>query len=193
MEERNLNEKESLELISRMIENTQKKLSDKNGLPFLIWGYVSVLVSILIWYLLKTTQNAYWNFLWFLIPVLGFSIMLTTHKTKQRGVKTYIDHVIIYVWSVLGTTAFITSLSSFIWKIPILFIIILLMGAGTTITALIIKFKPLVYSGIIGLLLSVVCLMVANINVILVFALIFVIMMIVPGHILHAKKTNSHV
>jgi hypothetical protein len=50
MEERQLNEKESLELIARMIQNTQRKMEKGNGMPFLVWGYTTIVVSLLIWY-----------------------------------------------------------------------------------------------------------------------------------------------
>ena len=48
MEERPLSEKESLELITRMIKNTHQKLEEGNGIPFLVWGYTSVIVSLFV-------------------------------------------------------------------------------------------------------------------------------------------------
>lgn len=38
MEERKLNEKESLELIAQMIQNTKNRLETNCGMPFLFWG-----------------------------------------------------------------------------------------------------------------------------------------------------------
>lgn len=76
MEERKINEKESLELISQMIKNTQQKLEKHNGMPFLVWGYAAVFVSVLIWALLKNSQDYHWQFLWFLIPVIGYPTMM---------------------------------------------------------------------------------------------------------------------
>ena len=46
MEERKLNEKESLELITQMIQNTRRNLDTGSGNMFLVWGYVSVLVTL---------------------------------------------------------------------------------------------------------------------------------------------------
>ena len=51
MEDRQLNEKESLELIAQMIRNTQHGLEKGKGIPFLIWGYVTITVSLAVWYL----------------------------------------------------------------------------------------------------------------------------------------------
>lgn len=43
MEERKLNEKESLELIAQMIQNTKNRLETNCGMPFLFWGYTNYL------------------------------------------------------------------------------------------------------------------------------------------------------
>ncbi len=40
MEDRKLNEKESLELITQMIRNTRRNLDAGSGNMFLLWGYV---------------------------------------------------------------------------------------------------------------------------------------------------------
>lgn len=63
MEERKLNEKESLELIAQMIQNTKNRLETNCGMPFLFWGYTTLFVSLLIWFLVVTTRNYYWQYL----------------------------------------------------------------------------------------------------------------------------------
>ena len=46
MKDKELNEKESLELIARMIRNTRRNLDTGSGNSFLVWGYVGVLVTL---------------------------------------------------------------------------------------------------------------------------------------------------
>ena len=48
MEERKLNEKESLELIAQMIQNTRRNLDAGSGNMFLLWGYLGVVVTLLV-------------------------------------------------------------------------------------------------------------------------------------------------
>ena len=188
MEDKQLNEKESLELIARMIQNTQQKFEKGNGVTFLIWGYTTIVVSLLVWYLLTTTGDYRMHYLWFLIPIIGTPITWLFYRKQEKGVKTYIDKIVSYVWIVLGFTGFLVSLTAmFYWKIPILFVIILLMGSGTALTGLIIKFKPIAIAGFIGLLLSLCCLFANGIDSILVFAAVFLVMMVIPGHILNAR------
>ena len=194
MEEKQLNEKESLELIAQMIRNTQRKMEKNSGLPFLIWGYTTIAVSLAVWYLLSTTGNYQWNWLWLTIPVIGFPIMMFTFKKNEVYPKTYIDKVISYVWIVFGLSAFIVSAGTLIFhRFPILFTVILLISMGTAITGLIIKFKPLVFSGFLGMFLSFLCLMLNPLNSILVFAGLFLIVQVIPGHILNYKSRKSHV
>ena len=71
MEEKNFSEKESLELISRMIQNTQRRMEQGTGTPMLIWGFATVITTLIVWYMVKSTQNYQWNGLWFMIPALG--------------------------------------------------------------------------------------------------------------------------
>ena len=46
MEDRKLNEKESLELITQMIQNTRRNLDAGGGNMFLLWGYVGTHAAI---------------------------------------------------------------------------------------------------------------------------------------------------
>ena len=142
MEERKLNEKESLELITQMIQNTKDRMAENSGTPFLLWGYVTVIISLLVWFLLKETGNNNWQFLWFLLPVIAFPATLWSQRKARKMLKTYIDRVVDYVWTVFGLGAFLVSCTAiFVWKIPILFVILLMMGMGTALTGLIVNTK----------------------------------------------------
>ena len=88
MEEKKLNERESLELITRMIQETKNKLEVGDGNVLLIWGYVSVLTAILVYVLLLLAQTPQVNWLWFLIPLIGYPVMkshrLSGHETGRE-------------------------------------------------------------------------------------------------------------
>lgn len=193
MEEKQLNEKESLELITQMILNTQQRMEKGNGTHFLIWGYTTVIVSLTVWYLLSITGNYQWNWLWFAIPVIGIPLMLLTLKKQTHYPKTYIDRVISYVWIVIGVSAFFPSIAaSFMHNFPILFLVVLLISIGTAITGLIIRFLPLIIAGFTGMCLSIVCLVLNNTpESILVFAALFLLIQVIPGHILNWKGRKN--
>ena len=187
MEERKLNEKESLELITRMIQNTKDRMAENSGTPFLLWGYVTVIISLLVWFLLKETGNNNWQFLWFLLPVIAFPATLWSQRKARKMLKTYIDRVVDYVWTVFGLGAFLVSCTAiFVWKIPILFVILLMMGMGTALTGLIVNTKVVTIGGVLGALLSLGCFYMPGIDQILFFALAFVFMMVIPGHYMNS-------
>jgi len=186
MEEKILTEKESFELISQMIQNTRDKIKKNSGTPFLIWGYVTIIVALATWYMLTTTGNHWWHLLWFSIPVLGAPLYFMFFKKKKEHVTTYIDRIVGNIWLVFGFVVVIASILSFIvWPFPILFLVLLLISMGVTLTGFVIRFNTAIGFGFFGIIASFAFLFVTGINQILVFAAIFLIMMVIPGHILN--------
>ena len=72
------------------------------------------------------------------------------------------------------------------------FIILLLMGMGTTLTGLVINYKTVTICGTLGALSSIGCLFYEGFNQVLIFAPVFIFMMIIPGHVLnHAARKQK--
>jgi len=196
MEEKNLNEKESLELISQMITNSRQKLEDGNGMPFLIWGYTTFFVSLIVFFLINSTNDYHYHFIWFLIPVIGSIGMFVSKRSEAKHsghARNFIDRFIGNIWTVIGIAAFIITIGAFFVRIPILSLVLLLMGIGTALTGLIIKFKPVIISGFIGMASCVVPFIVNGNEQIIVFGIIYLIMMVFPGHILNYKGKRENV
>ena len=186
-------EKESLELIAQMIQNTKNRLETNCGMPFLFWGYTTIFVSLLVWFLVVTTRNYYWQYLWFLLPIIAGTGTYLSTRNQQPGIKTHLDKVINYIWLVFGITGFLISmLAMFFWQLPILFMVLLLMGMGTTLTGLVIGYKTVTICGTLGALSSIGCLFYPGLNQILIFAPVFIFMMVIPGHVLnHAARKQK--
>ncbi len=193
MENRKLEAAESLELIGRMIENTRSRIVRNSGRPLLAWGYATVLTTLVVWGAVVGFQDPRWNFLWLLLPVLGWLLMwLTRGKRTEGEARTFVDRVIGNVWFVMGLTAMFVSLLTLFTpiRLPILFIILLIMGMGTAVTGLIIRFTPAVAGGTAAIVLAPLTMLVGNMWQPLLFIVGFVVMMIVPGHILN--HTSNH-
>lgn len=163
------------------------------GMPFLLWGYTTVFTSLLVWLLVTYTQNNNWQYLWFMLPIIGGTGTYLSARNQQPTVKSHLDKVISYIWLVFGTAGFLISLlAMFFWKLPILFIILLLMGMGTTLTGLVINYKTVTICGTLGALSSIGCLFYEGFNQVLIFAPVFIFMMIIPGHVLnHAARKQK--
>ena len=76
MEERKLDARESMELISRMIQNTRNRLENHAGRPFLVWGYTTVGIALLNYWFNIAGCHPAWCFTWFLIPIIGCLLIL---------------------------------------------------------------------------------------------------------------------
>ena len=195
MEEKKLDAQESIELISRMIQNTRNRLERNSGRPFLVWGYTTVVITLIIWGLVTYTQNRAWNWLWFALPVTaGIGMYLTRPRTQTGNVRTFIDHVLDKIWTVLGLTLFFSAVVSMtgLAQPPMLLLSVLLMAIGTTLTGLVIRFTPATIGGALSIILTPILIAPWGKWQVLVFILIFVAMMIIPGHILNYRSNHSN-
>lgn len=188
MEDKRISEKESLELIAQMIKDTQENIARYAAYPFLIWGYTTVGISIAIWYLYLQTGSHQVNYLWPALPLIaGPLTWYFSGKNKRKGVKNYVDRITNQIWIVLGLVGMTLSALSFMIRIDILFIIPLLMGMGTTLSGCVTRYRPLIIAGTIGTALSFSILFIQGTDKLLAFAAIFIVMMVIPGHILNKR------
>ena len=188
MEEKKFTEKESLELISHMIQATRKNLVKDQGNYFIIYGYTAAILSVIIYTLLRMIPTPWWWAGWFLmfLPVI---ILLLKGKRNSPTVVTYTDSMVNKVWQVVGTLFSLTvlvmlALSLLVGKCDFMLMLplcLLYASIGTAITGLVIREK---------------CYMLMNYTINnsidirwnLYFGLSFVIMMIIPGHVLNNKS-----
>lgn len=205
MEEKKLTEKESLELITQMIHSSKQKMEVGDGNQFLYWGYCTAILSILLFSLIKLTDSLIWTWGWMLLfgvwPLIAYK-----KKQKPATVVTYTDKVINQVWQVMGWMFAFTFITSGIIEILLYqqanFIIMLPLsllysGLGVSITGIIIQERWMVYSPIVAFVICIYMLtmLIHNEPITLLwylyFGLSFVIMMIVPGHILNHKAKQA--
>lgn len=62
MEDKRLTEKESLEVITSMIARTKERYIG-DGNIMLMWGWLTIAVTGLVWVLIARTHNPVWNWL----------------------------------------------------------------------------------------------------------------------------------
>lgn len=191
MDNKELNEKESLELITQMIRNTRMKLEKNVGTPFIVGGYATVIVAYTIWYFIGYTGNYKWYFLWYVVPVVAILSEVFTARKRVKMPKSYIDKILGYIWWLFGGICILLSVLTMVKPLPIYFIILLLIGMGSTITGMIIRCNAFTIGGLCGILSSFGCLWWTGNDQNLIFALAFVLMYIIPGHILNHKARKG--
>ena len=87
MEDRKLNERESLELITRMIKETQENVARHAAYPLLIWGYTTVVITIVIWFAFLQIDSYKVHYIWFALPAItpDRSLGFSAGKTKREA------------------------------------------------------------------------------------------------------------
>lgn len=111
MGDRKLNEKESLELIAQMIQNTRRNLGVGSGNMFLIWGYVCAFVTLAVWAGIYFTDNQAWLWGFWAIPVLGWLLswrLQRRHRQEER-VKDYGSQTLMMLWIYMGVICFVVA------------------------------------------------------------------------------------
>lgn len=202
MEEKKLTEKESIQLIAEMISRTKERYIG-DGNIMLMWGWLTIAVTGMVWLMLALTLNPAWNWLWFLIPAAaGIATPLMARKAeKVRGVKTYSDRISSQIWTTVGILGIITSAVCLgfnmagihIWSVMFIYALII-VPFGEMVQGIIVKEKSLVAGGGIGMTIGIftACCLVGDITLyaywfLPMFMLAFLCMMLIPGYIINRK------
>lgn len=178
-----------------IIDSTRGKvLSDRHVTGenmFLIWGYPTV-VFLLLEFISMQIWNAEWcMWLWAGIPLVGVPLMfvsfhkehMETHRTERR------EYIIMRIWIFIGIASCVTGFATGfagIYEECFFGILCLLCGFGCFLTGEQLHFRPMVSCGVAGSLLSVTLFCLQDELwqwQIPASALIFVITLIIPGHI----------
>ena len=202
MENNKLSEAQSLELITSMIQDSRSRLARNSGTPFLIWGYTTVAVSLFNALALYLGWSHAWAWSWFTIPVIGWLGMMLLFK-QEPSARNYIDRIVSMIWVVIGLSFAWLFVGAVVFGCSISFLTVVVMGIGTVLTGCVIKHRTTVICGWAAMCASLIFPIVYFIMAksgsasaisevwiwgeLIVFAIIFLVMMVIPGHILNHK------
>lgn len=194
MEDRTLNEKESLELITQMIQNTRRNLDAGSGNMFLLWGYMGALTTLSVLAGVYFTKNPAWMWGFWIIPLVGYLMMLFLLRKRKKPVKSYIDKVLVQTWMIFGLVCMMfvltaTGTGRYELILPLCGIMV---SIGSLVTGCIIRYASFFLFSALGLLGSIYTLFNALTEgttylSLLWFVGIVILSMIIPGHILNHK------
>lgn len=207
MTEKQLTEKESLEVITSMIARTKERYVG-DGRILLMWGYLDVAVAVLVWVLVLSTHNHAWHWLWFAIPLIGYpaTVVMSRNKQRVRGVTTYSDKISSKLWTFVGLSELaavcLCSVFHFGFGINCWFTLmvysLIAVPLAVAIQGAIIKEGSFVFGGSLGLLIGLftLCCVVGRVAligawVVPLFILTFIAIMIIPGHALNYKALRQ--
>lgn len=194
MNEKQMTQQESLAIITKMIAMTQRKMEQSGGGQLLLWGYLSLFTTGII----TLTGVLGWRangWLWLLIPIVGLPLSWLLDRKYPQEVSSWRDEILSKIWLVFTCIFCLVPIVLLLARQPqqIFFIEMLLMTTGVILTGTILRLNSLIIGGVIGLSIACVsCLLTVNWPyMILMLSLIFIFALIIPGHIIYAKR-NHH-
>lgn len=149
--EKTLSPRESLDVILKAISSTKNSIRS-NSFYFLLWGWLIAIASFG-FFIMKFYFNAWFHFV--LFPILAFiaGVITLVRYSRKRTVSTesYVSHFLSRMWAVLGI-AFIMSVFINVshGEGPFTYTM-MLAGIGTLVSGWVMKFRPLVFGGVLFL------------------------------------------
>jgi hypothetical protein len=191
--EKTFNEQESLRVITEMIENTKSKFCN-NSFFYLLWGWLVLLASAGNFILVQIG----YAYSWLPWPVLMFgggivSVIAGIRMGKKAKVVTMFDTMMIYLWNGFLVTLFIilfvAASGNLSWNISNA-LIIALYGLGTFVSGGVLKFKPLIFGGVISWAIAVATVYVPENYSLLMVTLSITVTYLIPGYLLKFRKNS---
>lgn len=202
MEEKQLTEKESISIITEMISRTKERYIG-DGNIMLMWGWLAIAVIVIVWIALAATHNPMWNFLWFIIPVVGgiATPIMAGKSDIRRGAKTYSDKISSQIWTAVGIIAIAATVVCMgfdfagicVWSLMFIYALII-VPLAEIVQGLIVREKSLVAGGACDMavgLFTTSCL-ICHIPLFAywflpAFMFAFACMMLIPGYMINHK------
>jgi hypothetical protein len=191
MNEENLTPEQSLRIIQTMIGKTRAGIS-QNSHFFLLWGWLTF-AAIAGQYILKVwvKYEHHYHVWWLTVAGVVATIFMSARQEKKRTLKSYADDSVQYLWKALAITFFVLTLVLGFTRVGFengFSFYILLYAIGTTVTGLLIKFRPLIIGGSLCWGLAVATAFTDFDGDLLIAAAAILASYIIPGHLLRLKK-----
>lgn len=192
MEPQKLTPEKSFEIITQIISEAKSKF-EENGFIYAFWGLLSTVASLSQFILLKNGYYTINYYPYFLMPLGAIYTAYYFYK-KGRGRQNQIGRMVTFSWTAVTLNVFILAfLLSGILKQHLIPVILILLGIGTIVSAVAIKSKLILYSGIIINFAGLACFRLELIYQPLLLGIVSAIAILIPGIILmveHKKRKN---
>lgn len=194
MEDEQLSGKESLELITSMINSAKGRINE-TGVLYLFWGWLILICCIIQFAGLHFFNYANSYYIWYSTWI--FLILQFFYIRKQKkafSVKTYTDEINGFVWLAFFIGMMLVIFISIHLKYyEIIYPLILVMyGIPTFLSGIILKFRPLIIGGACCWVFSFLSSFVTSEYQSLFIAAAVVVAWIIPGYFLKQNFKKQH-
>ena len=180
---------ESLKMISEVIGKTKENIR-LHSFPFLLWGWLIAIASLLFFFLRTYTHFQYY-FLPFPILAITGIILTVNYYRRSAAYETYLSYYLKKLWLVLGVSfILVVFINVTHGALPFTYTI-LIAGIGTLVSGLVLRFTPLVVGGVLFLLFSIATTFVSDRYSPLLSGLAMVAGYLIPGYLLKYSKSSE--
>jgi ABC-type Mn2+/Zn2+ transport system permease subunit len=209
-EEKPMTEQESLQLIGQMLHKAKNSFHD-TGIGPMLWGTVIIFCSLVTYWRIVWDKKLLFDVWLLTLIAIVPQIWITIYEKKQRRARNYDDRTIDFVWLFFGISIFLLSHINTVMinKLLVVFreyktaignwpdfritsytsaMMLMLYGIPTITTGAIMRFKPMLWGGIIGWICCVISVYTSVDIDMLLTAFAALVMWLIPGIILWQKS-----
>jgi hypothetical protein len=197
MDKNNLTPEESFAIINKAIASFKMNYKE-SATVFLLWGWILSLASFSHFIIIKILQSidafelmglfimGNWVVFIFSGFIIKFFMLRKIERTKK--VYSYLESYNRMLWWVTAVAFFVAIFLCIKLEIDPPPIMLLIAGIATTTTALLIKFKPLIFGGIAFFIFSIATTYVTNEYLSLLTGAAIICGYLIPGYFLKSAK-----
>lgn len=179
---------QGLQMITEVISKTKDNLRE-HSFPFLLWGWLIAAASFLFFILHTYTAFTLYFIPFPILAATGIVITLRFFAGHRSGPETYLSYYLKQMWLVLGLGFILVVVINLIGDNPPFTYTLLLCGIGTMVSGLVLRFRPLVFGGIVFLLFCIASVVTLDMYKPLLQGIAVVIGYLIPGYRLkHSTK-----
>ncbi|WP_194775398.1 hypothetical protein [Pararhodonellum marinum] len=187
---KNWDEAESIQLIREMIESTRYQLYSDRFLYFL-WGYATLICAAIHYVLAYFVGYGQPYLVWLVMPAVSVvHFVYIAKKVKKSGASTFHGRMMQGVWSgmFMAVVGLLIAATHVGWQV-VYPCFMLFYGVACYATGKAIQFNPLIWGGILGIILGVVAFFQPFQFQLLLLMVVIVVSYILPAHLM---KPVSH-
>ncbi len=193
MEDRELTNKESLGLIMKMINQATVNVQE-SSFHLLLWGWIISISSFAHYYMAMHTSVSQPEFAWFLtIPGVFASGIYGFIHGRKSDISTYADWIYFMTWVSFLVSIVLVQIFFYQYGSIVGTLILIFTGNAVFISGHILKFKPLIYGGIMFWFASIVGFILNDETILLITGISVIFGYLIPGYMLKRKSPDGGV
>lgn len=184
-----LTAQQSLDIITNMIRQAKGNMKE-NSYFFLLWGWVVTIASLGMFTLMQLGYEKPWLIWTITVPAWIWTMYSGYRQGKRESNSTPFDRITAALWISYGVIIFTFVIFGYKINYQLMPTILIITAVPATVSGIILKFKVLIYGGVIFWVGGILCFMVGYDFQYLIGAAAVILGYLVPGYALRNKNVS---